>query len=175
MNMRLACLSPEEMQISVVVGQVAAGFGIVATLVGLAVSLHRRDFTWLPFYVLLLAFHPAWTISILRGDCGDARRFLSGVASLVFLMLLLVQILRPVFSRQRFLVALCAFAWALYLPLFFSFALHTPFLPKDDFVGHIVQAYTMSSRDIAHIALALSAACVVFWFAGRLYARRTTV
>ena len=175
MIMRLACLSPEEMRLSVTIGHVAAGFGIAASLVGLALSVHRRDFAWLPFYALLLVLHPAWTISILRGDCGDARRFLSGAASLVFLALLLVQTFWPQFSRQRFLLAVCAFAWALYLPLFLSFALRAPFSLNDDFFGHIIEAYTLSSRDIAHIAFTLSAACIVFWLASRLYERRTTV
>jgi hypothetical protein len=174
-SLRLACLSPEEIQISVTVGYLAAAFGIAATTVGIGLSLYRRDFTWLPFYALLLAFHPAWTISVYRGDCGDARRFLSGVASLVFVALLLVQTFRPQLSRQRFLLAISALAWLLYLPLFLSFALQTPFLPNDDFVGHIIMAYTMSSHDIAHIAVALSAACVVFWFASRLHGRRRTV
>jgi len=172
---RLACLSPEEIQISVTVGYVAAAFGIAATIVGIGLSLYRRDFAWLSFYALLLAFHPAWTISVFRGDCGDARRFLSGMACLVFVTLLLVQIFRPQVSRQRFLLALCGFAWVLYLPLFLSFALQIPFLPSDDFFGHIIQAYSLSSREIVQIAVALSAACVVFWLASRLYARRPPV
>jgi hypothetical protein len=171
----LACLSPEEIRVSIAIGYVAAAFGIAATIAGIGVSLHRRDFTWLPFYALLLAFHPAWTISVFRGDCGDARRFLSGIACLVFIVLLLVQIFRPRLGRQRFLLAVSAFAWLLYLPLFLSFALRTPFSLNDDFFGHIIEAYTLSSHDIARIALALSIACVVFWFASRLYARRTTV
>jgi hypothetical protein len=173
--MPVACLSPEEIAISVNVGSVAAGLGIVVTIVGFGVSLYRRDFTWLPFYALLLAFHPAWTISVFHGDCGFARRFLSGVASVVFVALFLVQIYRPQLSRRRFLLALCGFAWVLYLPLFLSFALRIPFLPNDDFFGHIIQAYTLSSHEIVQIAVALSAACVVFWLASRLYARRTRV
>ncbi len=175
MTMHLACLSPEEMRLSVTIGYMAAAFGIAASLVGLAVSLRRRDFEWLPFYAVLLALHPAWTISILRGDCGDARRFLSGAASLVFLALLLVQTFRPQFSRRRFLLGVCAFAWALYLPLFLSFVLGAPFSLNDDFFGHIIVAYTLSSRDIAHIAFGLSVGSVVFWLASRFYARRTTV
>ena len=175
MILPLACLSPEEIRVSVTVGYVAAAFGIAATIAGVGLSLWRRDFVWLPFYALLLAFHPAWTISVFRGDCGDARRFLSGIACLVFVALLFVQIFWPHLSRQRFLVAISAFAWLLYLPLFLSFALRTPSSSNDDFFGHIIVAYTLSSHDSAHIAVALSAACVVFWFASRLYARRTTV
>ena len=173
--MPVACLSPEEIETSVNVGSVAAGLGIVATIVGFGISLYRRDFTWLPFYALLLALHPAWTISVFHGDCGLARRFLSGVASVVFVALLLIQIYRPRVTRHRFLLALCGFAWVLYLPLFLSFVLHAPFLPNDDFFGHIIQAYTLSSHELAQIAVALSAACVVFWLASRLYARGTTV
>jgi hypothetical protein len=144
-------------------------------MAGIGLSLRRRDFTWLLFYTLLLAFHPAWTISVSRGDCGDARRFLSGMACLVFVALLLVHALRPHFGCQRFLLALSAFAWLLYLPLVLSSALHIPLSMSDDFFGPMIQAYTLSSHDIAHIAVALSGACVVSWFASLSYARRATV
>lgn len=174
-NLPLACLSPEEIRTSITIGYVAVAFGVGATIAGIAFSLQRRDFTWLPFYVLLLALHPAWTISVYRGDCGDARRFLSGTACLVFVALLVVHRFRPQLSRQRFLLGVSAFVWLLYLPLFFSFTFHIPFSVSDDFFGHVIEAYTLSSHDIAHIALALSVACVVFWFVARSYAQRTTV
>lgn len=175
MNLLLACLSPEEIQTSITIGYVTALFGVGVTIAGIGFSLHRRAFTWLPFYALLLAFHPAWTISVYRGDCGDARRFLSFVACLAFAALLFVQTFRPQLSRHRFLVVISALAWLLYLPRFLSLVLHIPLLVNADFFGHIVQAYTFSSYDIAQIALALSAVCVVIWVGGRLYARRTTV
>jgi hypothetical protein len=174
-NLPLACLSPEEIRTSITVGYVAAAFGIGATIAGVALSVHRVDFSWLPFYAVALAFHPAWTISVYRGDCGDARRFLSGVACLVFVTLLLIQTFRPQLSPRRFLLGVCLFAWVLYLPLFISFALHIPFSLRDGFLGRVIQAYILSSHDIALIALALSAGCIVFWFITRLYAQRTTV
>ena len=175
MNVPVACLSPEAIHTSITVGYFAAVFGVGATIAGLGLSFHRGDLTWLPFYALLLALHPAWTISVYRGDCGDARRFLSGLASLVFVALLSVQIFRPQLGGQRFLFGISIFAWLLYLPLFFAFTLHVPFPVSDDFFGHAIEAYTLSSGDIAHIALALSAGSIVFWFVSRLYGQRTTV
>src|SRR5437763_16356020 len=90
----LACLSPGTMHISTQTANYAAGFCIAITIALLFLNAPKRNFSWMPMYGLLLLLHPAWTMSVYRGDCGFEKRFYSGVVSLIFAAMII-----------------CTFAW----------------------------------------------------------------
>jgi hypothetical protein len=164
-NLRLflACLSPEEIRVSVEIGRCAAAFAIGITLAMFFLNCRQGRFAWLPLYGSLVLLHPAWTVGPYSGDCGYAKRFLSGAVSLVFVGLLICQIFLPRFGRRRFIFILCGVCWAAYLPLFFSNILHFPLSLDNGLIGRIMQSFVASSNDLFRIALALSILSFVLW------------
>jgi hypothetical protein len=172
----LACLSPQEVALSESFGRVAAILAVGLTAFGIGLAFRQRSFAWLPFYAALLAFHPAWTVSSLRGDCGDAKRFLSVAISLVFLALLCIHVWRPRISRLRFVVILCVLAWALCAPYYISWLLLHPIMPGDDsFMAHALQTYTFASRDVLRVAVVLTGLSGILWLFHRLHVRHQTI
>ncbi len=172
----LACLSPQEIALSESFGQFSAILALGLTAVGVALAVRQRSFVWLPIYMVLLAFHPAWTVSALRGDCGDAKRFLSVAVSVVFIALLCIHAWYPRISKIRFVVALCTLAWALCAPYYISSLLLHPIMPVDgSFIAPALQSYIFASRDILHIAMALTVSSAVLWLFHRFYVRDQTI
>jgi len=171
----LACLSPEEMRLSVYIGYYAAAFCAGVALALLLLSSHQRSFASLPLYASLLLFHPAWTMDVFSGDCGYAKRFFSVAVSLVLVAMLMLQVFRPQFSRWRFLVILCAISWASWLVLSLSHALHVPLVIGEGFLGEALQAFVLSSAYILRLALAFSLVCLILWLSTRFYTRRPAV
>ena len=106
----IACLSPEEMLRSHIIGIAAATFAIGVTLALVFLSWQHRTFQWLPLYAVLLLIHPAWTMGVVGGDCGQGKQNLSYAISLVFIALLIRQVLRPEFRMHRFLCYLAVVA-----------------------------------------------------------------
>jgi hypothetical protein len=167
----LACTSPEAIGLSITLGYIALAFGLVAALIACVISVWHRSFVWLPFFAVLLALHPAWTIGVMGGDCGYTRRFLSVVVGLAFLALLAVQLVRPYFSLLRFLLVTLLVASVSYLPALASHALDDDsWLDARLFVYKF--GYRFSSHQMTRIALALSSACVFSVLAAAVYARR---
>src|SRR5205823_4373781 len=109
-----ACLSPEEIAVSLKIGSCAAGFAVAATFILLFLNWRRRDFRWALLCGALLLVHPAWTMSVYTGDCGYARRFFSVAISVVFAAILLCQIFRPQLHIRWFLLMLSGICWIAY-------------------------------------------------------------
>lgn len=92
----LACSGPGAGQ--AIARNITIGYYFAATTGFITIWLFRlrsrtgRD--W-PAYLsaLLLALHPAWTISAIRGDCGFAKVALSGLVLLLLFVFLVIQIL----------------------------------------------------------------------------------
>ena len=81
-----------QMQRSQTFGQVSAMIGAVATL-SLAWNAWRlRRFTVaLALSILIMSLHPAWTVSLMRGDCTTPRVTASCYAAGAFVFLLVFQ------------------------------------------------------------------------------------
>jgi hypothetical protein len=157
---QLACLSPDDMRISVEIGRYAAAFALGITLVSTLLSCRQRDLTWLPLCLLLLLVHPAWTMDVFRGECGNAKRFMSGVISLGFIGVISCQIFNPRFSRLRFLFIGCVASWIAY-----GFSILNRFLipPAEGVFSEVVQGWVFSHRDLFRIAVVLSVICSIIW------------
>jgi hypothetical protein len=158
----LGCLSPEEMRLSVQIGYYAAAFAVGVTLALVLLNWHRGSFAWLPIYGVLLVLHPAWTMGVLSGDCGYAKRFFSGAVSLLFVAVLICQIFWAHLSRGRFLLALCATCWAAYCALW-CFRLLRLAPPEHGFIADVIQSFMLSSQALFRVALALTAVSLTMW------------
>lgn len=91
----LACSGPEAMatiRSNQVLGDVCAAIGAVV-LLALAWDFYRTRTMrlTLPAAVLLLAVHPAWTVSAIEGDCGTWKREASILFTAAFLGLAIYQ------------------------------------------------------------------------------------
>ena len=163
----LACLSPEEIGISMAVGQYAAAFAIVATVILLIVNWRRRDFRWLPVYGALLLIHPAWTMSVYLGDCGYAKRFMSVAVSLVFAVVLLCQIFRPQLRIRWFLLILSGICWIAYgaSQLYWHIVDYTSligFLARI-FSSTVIEAFLFASPILFKAAIVVSVVCALLY------------
>jgi hypothetical protein len=159
----LGCLSPEEMLLSARIGWYAAAFAIGIIFASVLLSLSRGSFVWSPLCVVLLLIHPAWTMDVVSGDCGYAKRFLSGAISLVLVVLLICQIFLPRFSRLRFLLILCGTSWAAWLSLVVNRLFHFLATPNEGFIQMMLQSWVLSYHDLFRVALALSFICLFLW------------
>jgi hypothetical protein len=172
----LGCLSPEEMVLSTQVGWYAAAFSVAIVFASVLLSLNRGSFVWSLICVMLLVLHPAWTMGVDSGDCGYAKRFLSGALSFVLLALLMCQIFWPQFSRLRFLVILCALCWVASLPfvapVVVPYIFYFSTMRGDSFFDKILQSFALSSHDLFRFAVVLSAICLAAWLSGQVQARR---
>ena len=103
------------MYINHIIGYYAAV--LAAIIVTALIILHWRHggFVWLPVYASLLFLHPAWTMGVVSGDCGQGKRNLSILISAVFVSLLLRQIYRPRLTMRWFLFLLGLSALGMYL------------------------------------------------------------
>lgn len=159
----LGCLSPEEMLLSAQIGWYAAAFAIGIVFASVLLSLNRGSFVWSLLCVVLLLIHPAWTMDVVSGDCGYAKRFLSGAISLVLVVLLICQIFLPRFSKLRFLLILCATCWAAWLSLAVNRLFHFLATPSEGFIQMMLQSWVLSYQDLFRVALALSFICLFLW------------
>ncbi len=159
----LGCLSPEEMLLSVQIGWYAAAFAIGIVFASVLVTLNRGSFVWSLLCVVLLLLHPAWTMDVVSGDCGYAKRFLSGAVSLALVGLLMRQTFWPRFSRLRFLLILCATCWAAWLPLVANRLFHFLATPNEGFVQTMLESWVLSYNDLFRAAVVLSVVCILLW------------
>ena len=150
----LGCLSPEEMLLSAQIGSYAAAFAIGIVFASVLLSLNRGSFVWSLLCVVLLLIHPAWTMDVVSGDCGYAKRFLSGAISLVLVVLLICQIFLPRFSKLRLLLILCATCWAAWLSLAVNRLFHFLATPTEGSIQMMLQSWVLSYHDLFRVALA---------------------
>lgn len=152
------------MRLSTYIGYYSAAFAVGITLFLLILNWHRRSFAWLPLYGLLLLVHPAWTMGVLSGDCGYAKRFFSGAASLVFVAILLCQVFWPRLTRRRFILVLCMICWVAYLPLFFHFTFYLWLTLGTGFLEKMVESIVLSSHTLLRVAIALTLVWFALWW-----------
>jgi uncharacterized membrane protein len=92
----LACSGPGAGQ--AIARSITIGYFSAAATAFVTIWLFRlstRTGRYWPAYwsALLLALHPAWTISAVRGDCGIMKVVLSGLVILLVLLFLAIQIM----------------------------------------------------------------------------------
>lgn len=170
----LACLSPEEIGISMSIGHYAAAFAMVATVTLLILNWRRRDFRWLPVYGALLIVHPAWTMSVYMGDCGYAKRFMSIAVSVVFAAVLLCQIFRPQLRIRWFLLILSGVCWIGYgaSQLYWQIVDYTPLISflAGVFSSAVIEAFLFASPILFKAAIVVSIVCAFLY--GLSWSRR---
>jgi hypothetical protein len=157
------------------IGYYAAACAVAVTFALVLLSVYRRDFAWTPIYGLLLLLHPAWTVPVDRGDCGDAMRFLAVTASLVLVAILVCQVFWPHLSRRRFLLALYFLLWALYLvnwPLYVLLAERLGSSNPDGFVAQVFFSFLAAENYLLLVALALTLVCFLAAIANVKYRNR---
>ena len=82
----------------ILIGNVHAGVFGFLLLTSTAVAVKWKVYSTVPFLLtLMLALHPAWTISALSGDCGETKRAFSWLLSAVGTIAIVWQI---VWARQ---------------------------------------------------------------------------
>ena len=163
----LACLSPQEIGISIAFGYYAAVFAIVATVVSVILDWRRGDFRWLPICGALLILHPAWTMSEYMGDCGYAKRFMSAAISVVFAAVLLCQIFRRQLRIRRFFLALSAVCWLAFAAaqLYWQIVDYTSVI---GFLSHVfssagIEAFLFASPVLFRAAIVVSVTCALLY------------
>ena len=159
----LSCLSPNEMQISIAVGNYAALFGAAVLVMMIVASHRRRQAGLLPLAIALFLVHPSWTIPATGGDCGDAKRFLSLVVSFLMTALLLCHTFSPQTLRRTMIMWISIACWIVYAPLFLFRVAVIQFAPEDTVIGRIIQSYVMSAGHLAIMAVTFTVAVVVSW------------
>jgi hypothetical protein len=163
----LACLSPEEIGISMAIGHYAAAFAIVATFTLLILNRRRRDFRWLSVYGALLLVHPAWTMSVYMGDCGYAKRFMSIAISVVFAAVLLCQVFRPQLRIRWFLLILSGVCWIAYgtSQLYWQIVDYTSLigLLARIFSSTVIEALLFASPTLFKAAIVVSIVCALLY------------
>ncbi len=156
-----------------IIGIAAATFAIGVTLALLFLAWQHRTFQWLAPYAALLLIHPAWTMGVVSGDCGQGKQNLSYAISMVFVALLMRQVFRPEFSIHKFLryLALVALIGFLAHQLYVYFGL--PFIggPPEFLAPYVLFGYSLL---LPFGAAAGVASLIVFVFSRR-YARATKV
>jgi hypothetical protein len=128
MSIFLGCLSPYEMLRSQEIGNYAAAFAIGITVALVFLAGRERSFGWLPLYAVLLLIHPAWTMSVMTGDCGFAKRSMSLAASVLFVLLVGRQIFFPRLAMYRFLFLIAALSLAIWFAQTFFLRFTAPFI-----------------------------------------------
>ncbi len=159
----LACLSPQEMQLSVQIGWYTAAFAFGIVLASTLLSLKQGSFMWCVVCAILLLVHPAWTMNVVGGDCGEAKRFMSGAVSFVLTALLMCQIFWPRCSRLRFLLVLCTTCWAAWFVLFLNRLFHFAAWISEGFIGAIFRSFVFSYHDLFRVAVGLTLICSALW------------
>ena len=86
----LGCLSPEEMLLSAQIGWYAAAFAIGIVFASVLLSQARNELR--DRLSVAAPNRPSSKLDVVSGDCGYAKRFLSGAISLVLVVLLIFQI-----------------------------------------------------------------------------------
>jgi hypothetical protein len=107
----MACLSPEELGLSVLVRNWALAASGALVAIVLLQAWRRRHYQWIPLTILALLVHPAWTTSIYAGDCGYATRFLSVAAAVLFAGIAVCQIYYPQTRVRVFVLGLSVLSW----------------------------------------------------------------
>jgi hypothetical protein len=164
----LACLSPQKILLSIEISGYAAAFAIGITMTSVFLSWHQRTYRWLPVCLLLLLIHPAWAISAYGGDCGDYKRFMSEVISIVFVAVIVCQIFFSKLSRLRFLFGVCIALWTLIIPAIVGQVIHYYFHSDNEFAQSVIESYSLSAPRIFVITIALSLLWFVFWLFERI-------
>jgi glucan phosphoethanolaminetransferase (alkaline phosphatase superfamily) len=167
MSTLLACLSPEEIGISMAIGRYAAAFAILASLTLLLVNWRRRDFRWLPVYGALLLVHPAWSMSVYTGDCGYAERFMSVAVSVVFAAVLLCQVFRRQLRIRWFLLVLSGVCWIAFgaAQLYWQIVDYTfliGFLARV-FSSSVIEAFLFASPTLFKGAIVVTVVCALLY------------
>lgn len=169
-----ACLSAEEIGLSLTIGHYAAGFAFVVTLTLLILNWRRRDFRWLLLCAALLVVHPAWTMSVYMGDCGYARRFFSVAISVVFAAMLLCQLFRPQLRIRWFLLILSGICWIAYgaSQLYWQIVDYTRLLGflSSIFSSVAIEAFLFASPILLNVAIVVSAVSALLY--GLSYKRK---
>jgi hypothetical protein len=173
-----ACLSPNEIWLSEQVGWYAITFCVAVTIALVALTVQQRNYAWLPIYGTLLVLHPAWTVSVMSGDCGLGRRFDAGVFCLLFLAVLLFHIFWPQFSRRRFVNWCCFVFWIAWLVCRTYSALPVPHLlpiggGEFTFYGELCDTLVIAWRDLFSLALLFSLVSFIWWLIARIRKRFT--
>ena len=159
----LCCSSPSEMYLSISIGRYAAIFAGLITSTILLIAWHRKALGLLPVAIVCLLVHPAWSMDVSSGDCGDSMRFFSGVVSTVMIGLLICHTWIPWITTRVVLLSLCVLFWSIYVPLFLAHHGFLQILPADTLWGHVIQSYVMSFEPIWRIALLTSGICLGYW------------
>jgi hypothetical protein len=133
------------MDLSAQIGWYAAAFAMGIVFASVLLSVNRGSFVWSLLCMVLLVLHPAWTMDVVSGDCGFAKRFMSGAVTLVLVALVMCQIFWPRFSRLRFLLILCGVCWAGSLPIVIRPAFYLSGIVGDGFVGKVLQSFVPRS------------------------------
>jgi hypothetical protein len=93
--MMLACSGPGAMgaiQQAITFGYFCAAAGGVVTLALALDAWRTRRFRFtLVMAMIMMAIHPAWTVSAVRGDCGGMKTEISFVFTTIFIGLLVFQ------------------------------------------------------------------------------------
>lgn len=152
----------------------AAIVAIVLTLMIVALSLFRRNFSWAPVYGTLLLLHPAWTME-LGSDCGFAKRFLSVAVCLVLIAILVLEGFGFDVSKRRFVFVLGVLAWIGYF-LAFPLIPWPSWMPHGDPNGGLLEQTINSlssagEMKLAPIAIVLSAIWVLQGFISQILYR----
>lgn len=94
-SVQIACSGPgviEAIVESVRLGYLHAAFAVLVSAGLLLWHWRRGGLPWMALPAGLLLVHPAWTVSVMGGDCGYARRAWSLYFSVAFAVLLAVQL-----------------------------------------------------------------------------------
>lgn len=165
----LACLDPRAPQLSNHIAAYSAILCAAMILVSAFLSSIRRDAKWTVCCVVVLAFHPAWTMSAYVGDCGFSKRFFSVAAAAVVLSILLLQAARPAARLRNFMLALTVLAWiavGIQVTYWRLGVISARFSDNSAF-----QSFAMSSGGVKFVAVVLTAACGATFALSRITSR----
>ena len=156
----LGCLSPTDMWISEQVGYYTFSFCLGIGVASILVALSQKQPTWAAISALIVSFHPVWTVGVQGGDCGQSKRFYSGIACLGLLAVLICQLVFPAVPKSRLLLILCLAAWLgflcdrIFLPILAPYILFS----VDNILGQIAHTFITSLSTLLFPAIALTAA-----------------
>jgi hypothetical protein len=113
MNIKLllACLSPEEIGISLVFRNYAVVLAGIVSVVVMIYGWRHRDYRWITLCGILLLVHPAWTTNVYAGDCGYGSRFWAAAISVIFVAILGCQLCFQRLRLKWFVLTLSIVAW----------------------------------------------------------------
>lgn len=170
-----ACLSPEEIGISIRIAAYAAAFALVVASILVILNWRRRDFRWFPVYGVLLVVHPAWSMSVYDGDCGYAQRLFSVMISVVLASILLCQLWRSQMSVRFFLLILAVLCWIAFgaSQLYRQMIDYTWLL---DLLSRIVspgaiESFVLASSTLFKVSIVITVVCALLYGIGWWFPR----